>query len=1110
MDKAEISNASVRSSYARLIAKTLMLLLLAALLFCVGLLVFMRVGMDGNQLGRLVIPRLESQLDKTISVASVELGWLSAGTARISLSGLEVRDRGANTVELRVSHAELEIDCFSIAKGQVVANLVRISEPVVFVPPPEEVLKRLKAKPEGGGFTPPPIFPVIRRLEITNGRLALAAPAGSSSPSRGLLSGIEVTATATTSTAIEQFTAKAVASDTATGPSLVAEGRLDSNPLLGEELKGEARIRCAGFPIFPLRLLSAYLNYQFPLSEGGFDLDATIGGNTENFQARGEITISNGILIPGNAFFRDVPLDRVVGRFTAGRSGDGIRIDIDQLGLPGIKVSAQVMIRNPGLPNASVEITIRDADLDLQKIFPLIPFKLMKNDDRERFVEAGLKGHLLIAAATWKGPISDLLDGKMPPGAFFIDAYLEKVSGFIPAVGLPVTNATGSVRSSADEMIFKGISLTLGSSPLVLNGWVSDVGSSPRTDLFVTLTAQGQDLKTILESKALAGHIQPWLYGISEPQGSVSITMDVKGDLKQPNLKGRVVLEDFQCRLSQFPLPLRKVSGSLRFRGSGVAFSGLKGIVGDTLVDLSGTVSPENIDVASDLKVSAGDLRKLNVLSEEVMIKGNIGISLAVKGPWTSTGFSAKADLKGNVLHVGSSVRKNSGVPMELGASGSFNSDGISIDDGHILTNGTRVAARATVDKEGKAILFLNLPPKGISTNALIPLVNPAVELQPGGRIEGDAVIKIGPVRSRDVHVDSNLVLSHVSMRLGFHKRVDGITGNLRLRGKSLNATMERARIGNTEISGTISIADFDSPRVEMVLESPFLDTTDFTSPPGYVSTLTWAEWIRSNAVIRFLARSRGVAQIKAAKGKTTQRAFTQFQAQFEGAQGFIRVPHWQLGFADGVIRGKGLFDIRSDTSTPLTLELQGDQLKMERIFTSDPERVRMEGAVTVEGRLEWKTNDKREDHGIYKKGRLDIRVHNGVIERFEVLSKIFSLVNFGSLVRGRFPDVIAQGLPFQRISWTADVFDKKWRVTDLKLDSDAAHIDASGSYFSDQDRVDFRVNVAPLVGLDTIVSGLLGNLLTRDGKTLVWTVRVSGLSGSPDVRLELFRAAGN
>jgi hypothetical protein len=172
----------------------------------------------------------------------------------------------------------------------------------------------------------------------------------------------------------------------------------------------------------------------------------------------------------------------------------------------------------------------------------------------------------------------------------------------------------------------------------------------------------------------------------------------------------------------------------------------------------------------------------------------------------------------------------------------------------------------------------------------------------------------------------------------------------------------------------------------------------------------------------------------------------------------------------------------------------------MERMMLSaDPDKVRVGGRVLTEGHIEWKLGPGKENHGLHKTGTVEVSVKDGVIYRFEILSKIFSMVNLGSILRGRLPDIISQGLPFYRLTWSMDVFNDKWKVKDLKLLSDSARMDASGMYFSGQDRMDFKVDVSPLVGIDTIVSGLFGN----EGKTLTATVRVRGSPEDPDVRLE-------
>jgi len=211
------------------------------------------------------------------------------------------------------------------------------------------------------------------------------------------------------------------------------------------------------------------------------------------------------------------------------------------------------------------------------------------------------------------------------------------------------------------------------------------------------------------------------------------------------------------------------------------------------------------------------------------------------------------------------------------------------------------------------------------------------------------------------------------------------------------------------------------------------------------------------------------------------------------------------MNYADGTVRGRALSDIRLSTQTPLTLDFQADQLKIDRVMLSDSNRIKVEGDMLSEGHMEWHLgNINPENNGMYKTGTVEVRLHNGVIHRFDILSKIFSLVNLGSILRGRLPDVISQGLPYQRLTWKMEAFDNKWKIKDLKLEADAARINATGMYFSGQDRVDFKVDVSPLVGLDTIVSGLFGNLIAKDGKILTTSYRVRGLSSSPDLRMEL------
>jgi AsmA-like C-terminal region/Protein of unknown function len=1101
MDQNNPSTVKPQTAFRRPILAALLLLVMAAVCLCAGVFAFIRVGLPGDRVASIAIHQLERSIGKSFSFGSAQLTWLSLDEARIALTDLNVREAPGSPPLIHIPRVVIEIRAFPFFAGTLQIDRLELLEPAVFLP-----LVRYNRAPglvsDSQAFAFP-LYPVIRRLELIQGRVVLGLPTGKRYGERTLFAKIQAEGNNLTLDGAESIIIKGVAASGEKSGQFDISGNVDSTPFNGAEWSGHVRARFSACPIFPFRVIASYSPYDLPFSDGILSGIGEATGRSQAFKAKGRLALSQAVLLPGRTIRDKTPIDKAVLKLSLERLEDNLHIDALEAVLPGLNLSAEATISGLSTTDPTAVLDLKKADLDLHKFFPLIPLNLMRKEDRAHLSEAGLSGHLLVTGGAWNGRVSDLFRGQNWLGALVLDAYLDKVSGFIPGFGLPVRGATGRIRFNSDELLFKGISLTVGSSPIVLNGWIANLKTSPTTDLFISLTAHAEDLRPIIENRLISRYLGQWSGWINEPQGGIAVTLDLKGSLKRPTMKGRVVLEDFQCRFSGLPLPLRKVNGVLRFRSSGVIFSGVKGIIGDSAAQMSGEVFPDKMDVAGELKGAPQDLKKLSLLRNGWKISGLVPLSIKLTGNPAAMNFSTRLDLKGNGLRIGSVIKKKPGVPLRLEASGTRNQAGVTIEEAYLILDDSRFAAKATIDNEGKIIASVNLPPKGVPTSILIPITDPALEIQSGGRIDGDATIRVGTNRTRDVSVDANVVLNHVSLHLMGYKRMEGITGTIRWRGKSVNINLERVRIGNSLGAGTASIIDIDNPKLDIALDFSFLDTTDFTAPAGHVSQVTWGQWIRTNPVIRFLARSRGTGSLKIARGKTKWRTFADFQANLEGHSGLIRAPAWRMNLADGIVRGSALFDIRERPEKPLTLDFQGDHLQMERLLLSDPDKVRVEGSALTEGHIEWKLGPGRENHGLNKTGTVEVRVHDGVIHRFDILSKIFSLVNLGSILRGRLPDIISQGLPFYRLTWSMEVFNDKWKVKDLKLLSDAARMDATGMYFSGQDRMDFRVDVSPLVGLDTIVSGLFGNLITRDGKILTATYRVRGSPEAPDVRLE-------
>jgi uncharacterized protein YhdP len=120
--------------------------------------------------------------------------------------------------------------------------------------------------------------------------------------------------------------------------------------------------------------------------------------------------------------------------------------------------------------------------------------------------------------------------------------------------------------------------------------------------------------------------------------------------------------------------------------------------------------------------------------------------------------------------------------------------------------------------------------------------------------------------------------------------------------------------------------------------------------------------------------------------------------------------------------------------------------------------------------------------------GGLRLEFENGVIERFNILSKIFSILNVSQLLKGRLPDLKTKGLPYRQISADFYVNDGVASTDDFLVDSDAMRITLIGKVDLGKNLIDARIGVHPLVTIDTILSSvpIAGYILTGEDKGFI------------------------
>jgi hypothetical protein len=135
--------------------------------------------------------------------------------------------------------------------------------------------------------------------------------------------------------------------------------------------------------------------------------------------------------------------------------------------------------------------------------------------------------------------------------------------------------------------------------------------------------------------------------------------------------------------------------------------------------------------------------------------------------------------------------------------------------------------------------------------------------------------------------------------------------------------------------------------------------------------------------------------------------------------------------------------------------------------------------------------------------GSLRLEVENGVIERFNILAKIFSILNVSQLLMGRLPDLKTQGLPYHQIVANIEVKDGIASTEDFLVESNAMKITIFGKIDLGKNLIDAKIGIHPLVMIDTVLNRIpiAGYILTgKDKAFLSYYYEVKGDLDDPKI----------
>jgi hypothetical protein len=321
--------------------------------------------------------------------------------------------------------------------------------------------------------------------------------------------------------------------------------------------------------------------------------------------------------------------------------------------------------------------------------------------------------------------------------------------------------------------------------------------------------------------------------------------------------------------------------------------------------------------------------------------------------------------------------------------------------------------------------------------------------------------------------------------------------------GNKVDIDVKRLVCGTTVLKeGKIVLTGLESPRLNVYLDLDNFNLDDFGPKREVKLSPIPEEGILARTTGQFLLRTKAIqlgriqAENLQVEGTIGERQFKVPSLQFQALEGKGRVRgSLDLSGQTPVITLNGRF---RDMKSGLFLELLGGK------------------STLIEGRanliMDLKTGGKEPGELLRSlEGSVTVGSKEGVIKRWNLLSKVLGLLNVIDLVRGKVA-FSQDGLPYATLGGTFEIGKGVFRTSNFLIDSSSMLITGQGTIDPAGDRVDLDIAVSPLVTLDTLISKipLLRTVLQRKGKGFLYAAyRVTGPVDDPDVSLSMVDTVG-
>jgi hypothetical protein len=820
--------------------------------------------------------------------------------------------------------------------------------------------------------------------------------------------------------------------------------------------------------------------------------------------------------------------------------------------LPEVWIKAKGRIYDIGSKEMGMEAEASSSTFDIAEGKKFIPFRIIVPPVSDRLFRSEGKGSFQAVSVKLSGKMPEIDHCDEPANAHVLSVE-AKVNGAqltLPWDFPPLEHLQGQLLFQNGHLSLKEVKGKIFHSTLdKVNGTFYELLHVPTLQLECQGKLDLTDLPGLSKTEGIPEAFSRTLSSITIQSGKADFSLTAKGVLIPPiRLQHRGLYNLSKARFThpQIPFPIQIGEGRLELSDQDLKWSEIVAEFDYSTLMTNGLWKHGEKNPALEIRAEGRmDLRNLFALFQTPLVPEEVrsktegfealsGISrISFRGktiPGTSF-FSYEGEF---FPRDASLSQKGNPVPLVLKEGEiSFSNSGMGFSKTKIESGGSFLTVDGFI-REGKVSLSTwgSVDLKQLFSLMKSPLFPDQVRSQVEGiqELSGSAEVRLkwegrnedwitalkgGEIRLRAVdlqHRDIPVPLSHfegfISITSG-QIRFDELKGKVgdspitvsgTLFQRSLSSPISSQEVGkgsDSAESGKLSF-QISSPQLDL---DPLLPKKEGTSPTSF-------------GKIRDLLSNWSIeGKIQVDQGRYRSFRCQELRGEMKTIDGTLFVRSLQFKGNGGDFWGEGWI---KPTEKGIRIEFKPRFSNMEaKAFIRTLFKKGEEERVMISGRVHIDKADLKGEGGDFQEmretldGGFRVGFENGVIERFNILSKIFSILNVSQLLKGRLPDLATKGLPYRQILANFYVKDGVATTEDFLLDSDAMRITLLGKIDLGKNLIDAKIGVHPLVTIDTILSTvpIAGYILTGEDKGFIsYFYEVKGNLDDPKIEAIPFK----